>query len=160
MNWTIASLSRTTNSVNERTSKVPCGSLRFYQGLVNKFKKKNYHRKLKRSSKSSFAKILISSIRGIRTWLALTQRSFSITWKLILIWLEWTKRESPQPKKVWGPKRISKKAISNDFFVEAIYPLWISNLVLIKKHNEKLRVYINFSTLNQAYPQDRFPLPG
>lgn len=41
-----------------------------------------------------------------------------------------------------------KKLIDNCFIQELTYPNWVSNLVLIKKHNEKWRVCIDFSNLN------------
>lgn len=52
-----------------------------------------------------------------------------------------------------------EKLISNGFIREATYPKWIFNHVMVKKHNGKWRVYIDFSNLNQTYPKDSFPLP-
>ncbi|XP_022876923.1 uncharacterized protein LOC111395145 [Olea europaea var. sylvestris] len=49
--------------------------------------------------------------------------------------------------------------IQNGFIREATYPKWVSNPVLVKKHNGKWRVCIDFTNLNRACPKDSFPLP-
>ncbi len=38
-------------------------------------------------------------------------------------------------------------------------PDWLSNVVVVKKKNEKWRVCIDFTNLNKACPKDSFPLP-
>uniref|UniRef100_A0A2N9GA36 Integrase catalytic domain-containing protein n=1 Tax=Fagus sylvatica TaxID=28930 RepID=A0A2N9GA36_FAGSY len=40
-----------------------------------------------------------------------------------------------------------------------IYPMWLSNTVVVKKKNGKWRVCIDFTDLNKACPKDPFPLP-
>ncbi|XP_022880877.1 uncharacterized protein LOC111398174 [Olea europaea var. sylvestris] len=52
-----------------------------------------------------------------------------------------------------------QKLIQNGFIREATYPRWVSNPVLVKKHNGKWRVCIDFINLNIACPKDSFPLP-
>jgi hypothetical protein len=42
---------------------------------------------------------------------------------------------------------------------ELLYPTWLSNTVVIKKKNEKWRVCIDFTNLNQACPKNPFLLP-
>ena len=42
---------------------------------------------------------------------------------------------------------------------ELNYPTWLSNTVVVKKKNGKWRVCVDFTSLNQAYPKDPFPLP-
>ena len=37
-------------------------------------------------------------------------------------------------------------------------PKWLSNIVPIKKKNGQIRCYIDFKNLNQACPNDEFPL--
>ena len=39
------------------------------------------------------------------------------------------------------------------------YPNWLSNLILIKKKNEKWRTYIDFTNLNEACPKDSYTFP-
>lgn len=41
---------------------------------------------------------------------------------------------------------------------EVYYPEWLSNIVVVKK-NGKWRVYVDFTDLNKACPNDSFPLP-
>lgn len=42
---------------------------------------------------------------------------------------------------------------------EAKFPERISNLVVVRKHNGKWRVCVDFNDLNRACPKDSFPLP-
>ena len=42
---------------------------------------------------------------------------------------------------------------------DLLYPTWLSNTVVIKKKNEKWKVCIDFTNLNQACLKDPFPLP-
>uniref|UniRef100_A0A2N9GLJ3 Uncharacterized protein n=1 Tax=Fagus sylvatica TaxID=28930 RepID=A0A2N9GLJ3_FAGSY len=42
---------------------------------------------------------------------------------------------------------------------EVQYPVWLSNMVVVKKKNGKWRVCIDFTDLNKACPKDPFPLP-
>ena len=40
-----------------------------------------------------------------------------------------------------------------------MYPNWVSNVVLVKKSNEKWRMCVDFTDLNKSCPKDSFPLP-
>ena len=42
---------------------------------------------------------------------------------------------------------------------EVQYPLWLSNMVVVKKKNGKWRVCVDFTDLNKACPKDPFSLP-
>ena len=42
---------------------------------------------------------------------------------------------------------------------EVEYPEWLANVILVKKANGKWRLYIDFTDVNKAYPEDSFPLP-
>uniref|UniRef100_A0A2N9GJR4 RNase H type-1 domain-containing protein n=1 Tax=Fagus sylvatica TaxID=28930 RepID=A0A2N9GJR4_FAGSY len=42
---------------------------------------------------------------------------------------------------------------------EVQYPVWLSNMVVVKKKNGKWRVCIDFTDLNKACPKDPFPFP-
>ena len=42
---------------------------------------------------------------------------------------------------------------------EVEYPEWLANIVLVKKVNDKWRLYIDFTDVNRACPKDSFPLP-
>ena len=45
------------------------------------------------------------------------------------------------------------------FIREVYYPDWLTNVVLVKKANGKWRIYVDFTDLNKACPNDSFPLP-
>ena len=51
-------------------------------------------------------------------------------------------------------KLLQAKAIK-----EVEYHNWLANVVLVKKASGKWRLYINFTDLNRAWPNDSFPLP-
>lgn len=55
-------------------------------------------------------------------------------------------------------KRIQKLTWAG-FISEVMYPEWLANVVLIKKVNRKLRVCIDFTDLNKAYPKNYYLLP-
>ena len=42
---------------------------------------------------------------------------------------------------------------------EVEYLEWLANIVLVKKANNKWRLYIDFTDVNRACPKDSFPLP-
>ena len=42
---------------------------------------------------------------------------------------------------------------------EVEYPEWLANVILVKKANDKWRLYIDFTDVNRAFPKDSFPLP-
>ncbi|XP_011009973.1 PREDICTED: uncharacterized protein LOC105114938 [Populus euphratica] len=45
-------------------------------------------------------------------------------------------------------------------FLEVIkYPQWVSNIVVVPKNDDKIRVCVDFRDLNKASPKDDFPLP-
>jgi ribonuclease HI len=69
------------------------------------------------------------------------------------------KRRALNPERYEALREEVKKLIDNGFVRESMYPKWVSNPVLVKKHNGKWRVCIDFSNLNQACPKDSFPLP-
>ena len=43
-----------------------------------------------------------------------------------------------------------QKLIENGFVREVQYPEWLANVVIVKKKNDKWRVYIEFTDLNKA----------
>ena len=46
-------------------------------------------------------------------------------------------------------------------FIRAIaYAEWISNIVLVSKHDKTIRVCTDFRDVNKACPKDDFPLPN
>ena len=51
------------------------------------------------------------------------------------------------------------RLLTNGMIREVRYLNWISNIALVEKKNEKLRVYIDFTNLNKACPKDSFSVP-
>ena len=49
--------------------------------------------------------------------------------------------------------------LGTGFIREVQYPVWLANVVVVKKKNGKWRVCIEFTDLNKACPKDPFPLP-
>ncbi|XP_009419888.2 uncharacterized protein LOC103999771 [Musa acuminata AAA Group] len=45
------------------------------------------------------------------------------------------------------------------FIEEAKYPRWLSNVVLVKKHNGSWRMCVDYTSLNSACPKDCYSLP-
>ena len=45
------------------------------------------------------------------------------------------------------------------FIREVYYPEWLVNVILVKKANGKWRLFVDFTDLNKACPNDSFPLP-
>lgn len=42
---------------------------------------------------------------------------------------------------------------------EVVFPGWLANTVVVKKKNDKWRVYFDFTDLNRACPKDLFLVP-
>jgi len=51
------------------------------------------------------------------------------------------------------------KLIDYVFIREEQYSDWVTDIILILKKNEKIRVCIDFHDLNTVYPKDEFSLP-
>ncbi|KAM2259401.1 hypothetical protein ACFX1S_004373 [Malus domestica] len=51
------------------------------------------------------------------------------------------------------------KLIEEGFIREVQYPKWISNIVIVLKKSGQIRVCVDFRDLNNACPNDDFPLP-
>lgn len=50
------------------------------------------------------------------------------------------------------------KLLKAGFIKEMQYLDWIANVVMVKKLNDKWRIYIDYTYLNKAYPKDSHPL--
>jgi hypothetical protein len=51
-----------------------------------------------------------------------------------------------------------KKLLDVGFIQEVHHPQWLANPVVVPKANRKLRMYIDYTSINKAYPKDLFPL--
>ena len=52
-----------------------------------------------------------------------------------------------------------ERLLTVGFIWEVFYPEWLTNVVMVKKSNEKWRMCVNFTNLNNACPKDSIPLP-
>ena len=52
-----------------------------------------------------------------------------------------------------------KKLLTVGFIWEVYYPEWLANVVVVKKYNEKWRMCVDFTVLDNTCPKDSFPLP-
>nr|GFB29287.1 reverse transcriptase domain-containing protein [Tanacetum cinerariifolium] len=52
-----------------------------------------------------------------------------------------------------------KKLIDAGIMKEVHYHSWLSNLVMVKKHDDTWRMCVDFKDLNKACPKDGYPLP-
>jgi len=51
------------------------------------------------------------------------------------------------------------KLLHAGFIEEVHHPEWLANPVVVPKANGKLRMCINYTSLNKACPRDPYPLP-
>jgi hypothetical protein len=52
-----------------------------------------------------------------------------------------------------------RKLLDAGFIEEVHHPVWLANPVIIPKANGKLRMCIDYTSLNKACPKDPYPLP-
>ena len=52
------------------------------------------------------------------------------------------------------------KLLNAGHIKEIQYPKWLANVVLVKKANEKWRMCVDLTDLNNAYPKNSYPLPS
>ena len=52
-----------------------------------------------------------------------------------------------------------QKLLDACFIEEVHHPVWLANPVIVPKANGKLRMCIDYTSLNKAYPKDPYPLP-
>lgn len=50
------------------------------------------------------------------------------------------------------------KLLAPNFIEEVYYLDWLANVIMVKKVNEKWRMRVDFTDLNNACPKDSFPL--
>jgi hypothetical protein len=56
-------------------------------------------------------------------------------------------------------KQEVNKLLGPRFIRTVDYPSWLANLVLVEKSDGSWCMYINYTSLNKAYPKDEYPLP-
>jgi len=71
---------------------------------------------------------------------------------------------SQKKRKLGKERRLAAKVeadklLKADFIEEAHYTTWLSNVVLVKKANEKWKMCVDYTDLNKVCPRDVYPLP-
>ena len=70
-----------------------------------------------------------------------------------------------QKKRVFAPERDNaikdevQKLMAAKFIREVYYPDWLANVVMVKKANDKWRMFVNVTDLNRACLKDSYSLP-
>nr|GEW49948.1 reverse transcriptase domain-containing protein [Tanacetum cinerariifolium] len=65
--------------------------------------------------------------------------------------------QAPERNKAIGEE--VKKLVEADIMKEVHYHSWLSNLVMVKKHDDNWRMCVDFKDLNKACPKNGYPLP-
>jgi hypothetical protein len=61
-------------------------------------------------------------------------------------------------EKVQAAKAKDQRLLDTGFIREVTYPMWLSNVIMVRKKNGNWRMCIDFTDLNKRYPKDDFPL--
>nr|GEX40717.1 reverse transcriptase domain-containing protein [Tanacetum cinerariifolium] len=69
------------------------------------------------------------------------------------------KKMGQAPKRAKAIQAEVKKLVEAGTMREVYYHDWLSNPVMVKKHDDSWRMCLDFTDLNKAYPQDCYPLP-
>ena len=52
------------------------------------------------------------------------------------------------------------KLLKENFIREVRLSTWLTNIVIVKKANDKWRMCTDYTNMNRAYPKDAYPLPS
>nr|GEY03056.1 reverse transcriptase domain-containing protein [Tanacetum cinerariifolium] len=69
------------------------------------------------------------------------------------------KKRGQAPKRVKARQAKVQKLVESGIMREVYYHDWLSNPVMVKKHDGSWRICVDFTDLNKACPQDCYPLP-
>ncbi|GJT02266.1 reverse transcriptase domain-containing protein [Tanacetum coccineum] len=69
------------------------------------------------------------------------------------------KKRSQAPEKDKATQEEVEKLVDADIMKEVHYHSWLSNPVMVKKHDDRWRMCVDFKDLNKACPKDGYPLP-
>ena len=69
-----------------------------------------------------------------------------------------TEEEEDGRRTTQSGQRRSRKTPQSQFFIEVRYSSWLVNFVMVKKANDKWRIFTNYTDLNKACPKDAYPL--
>ena len=68
------------------------------------------------------------------------------------------KEEGVCPERDGAIKDEVQKLMVAKFIREVYYPDWMTNVVMVKKANDKWRICVDFTDLNKACPKDSYSL--
>ncbi|GJV53367.1 hypothetical protein Tco_1449108 [Tanacetum coccineum] len=68
------------------------------------------------------------------------------------------KKRGQAPERNKAIRKEVEKLVDADIMKEVHYHSWLSNLVMVKKHDGSWRMYVDFKDLNKACPKDGYPL--
>ena len=71
-----------------------------------------------------------------------------------------TKEEENVSSKGASYQEQVKSLLEARFIQEIMYPMWLSNVMMVPKSNGKWHMCVNYIDLNKAYPKDSYPLLG
>nr|GEX70061.1 reverse transcriptase domain-containing protein [Tanacetum cinerariifolium] len=69
------------------------------------------------------------------------------------------KKKGQAPERTKAIQTEVEKLIEAEIMREVYYHDWLSNPVMVKKHDGSWRLCVDFTDLNKACPQDCYPLP-
>ncbi|BFG35230.1 hypothetical protein CerSpe_215040 [Prunus speciosa] len=69
------------------------------------------------------------------------------------------KRRAFDPERYEAMKTEVEKLRSIGFIKEVDYPMWLANVIMVRKLKKGWRMCVDYTNLNRAYPKDSFPLP-
>nr|GEY91783.1 reverse transcriptase domain-containing protein [Tanacetum cinerariifolium] len=69
------------------------------------------------------------------------------------------KKRGQAPERAMAIQAEVQKLVDAGIMREVYYHDWLSNPVMVKKHDESWRMCVDFTDLNRACPQDCYPLP-
>ncbi|GJV09987.1 reverse transcriptase domain-containing protein [Tanacetum coccineum] len=69
------------------------------------------------------------------------------------------KKRGQAPERAKAIQTKVQKLVEAGIMREVYYHEWLSNPVMVKKHDGSWRMCVDFTDLNKAYPQDCYPLP-
>ncbi|GJZ59337.1 reverse transcriptase domain-containing protein [Tanacetum coccineum] len=69
------------------------------------------------------------------------------------------KKRGQAPERTKAIQAEVQKLVEAGIMREVYYHDWLSNPVMVKKHDSSWRMYVDFTYLNKACPQDCYPLP-
>ena len=70
------------------------------------------------------------------------------------------RRRKLRPERSQAVEEQVQALLEAGFIREVKYPLWLANVVLVKKSNGKWQMCTDYTDLNKACPKDPYPLPS